>query len=240
MALSTCFRDNSLISIVGGDTHSIPSGKEILDAGAEGLPCRGGVFNVVRVDVIGIPNDADFSMFSESLLEDPVRTARYQKLIESASESGKMMRLANLTAASDKRSCGKVLLTIDGKTRVLQTVGELELLNKEDKVINLPSKSKDSLTKAIYNAQLNDPILGLVVKSAFGFFKEDKFNKYPAYSLRFLDMDKATAVLAYYASERKTTKKATTQTISAFFMPVKPAPKRSASDMTSSDNEWNA
>jgi hypothetical protein len=51
-----------------------------------------------------------------------------------------MMRLANLTAASDKRSCGKVLLTIDGKTRVLQTIGELELLNREDKVINLPSK----------------------------------------------------------------------------------------------------
>ena len=136
-----CFRDNSLISIVGGDTHSIPSGKEILDAGAEGLPCRGGVFNVVRVDIVGIPNDADFSVFSEILLEDPVRTARYQKLIESASESGKMMRLANLTAASDKSSCGKVLLTIDGKTRVLQTVGELELLNREDKGINLPSKS---------------------------------------------------------------------------------------------------
>ena len=59
MALST-IGDNSLISIVGGDTHNIPSGKEILDAGGEGLPCRGGVFNVVRVDVVGIPNDADF------------------------------------------------------------------------------------------------------------------------------------------------------------------------------------
>ena len=93
------------------------------------------------------------------------------------------------------------------------------------------------MQEAIYNAQLNDPTLGLVVKSTFGKYKEDKFNEYPAYSLRFLDMDKATAALAYRASERKTTKKATTQTISAFFMPVKPVPKRSASDMTSSDNE---
>jgi hypothetical protein len=80
----------------------------------------------------------------------------------------------------------------------------------------------------------------LVLKSSFGRYKEDRFNKYPAYSLRFLNMDKATAALAYFASERKMTKKATTQKISAFFMPVKPAPKRSASDITSSDNEWNA
>ena len=127
MALSTR-GDNSLISIVGGDTHSIPSGKEILDAGAEGLPCRGGVFNVVRVDVVIIPNDAGFSVFSESLLEDPVRTARYQKLIESASKSTKMIRLVGLTAANDKRSCDKVKLTIDGKSRVLQSVNELEKL----------------------------------------------------------------------------------------------------------------
>jgi hypothetical protein len=212
----------------------IPSGKEIHDARAEGRPCRGGVFKVVRVDVVRIPNDADFCVFSESLLEDPVRTVRYQKLIESASESAKTMRLVGLTAASDKRSCGKVVLTIDGKSRVLQSVKELEKLNKEDKMINLPSKTKMSVQEAIYNAQLNDPTLGLVVK------KEDKFNEHPAYSLRFLDMDKVTAALAYCASERKTTKKATTQKISAFLMPVKPDPKRSASDMTSSDNEWNA
>ena len=231
---------NGLISIVGGDSSLIPSGKEIHDAGAEGLPCRGRVFKVVRVDIVRIPNDADFCVFSESLLEDPVRTVRYQKLIESASESAKTMRLVGLTAASDKRSCGKVVLTIDGKSRVLQSVKELEKLNKEDKMINLPSKTKMSEQEAIYNAQLNDPTLGLVVKSAFGKKKEDKFNEYPAYSLRFLDMDKVTAALAYCASERKTTKKATTQKISAFFMPVKPAPKRSASDMTSSDNEWNA
>jgi hypothetical protein len=165
--------------------------------------------------------------------------ARYQKLIESASESAMTMSLVNLTAANDKRSCGKVPLSIDSKTHVLRTVSELELLNKEDKVINLPSKRKETLQGAIYNAH-NDPTLGLVVKSAFGFFKEDKFNKYPAYSLRFLDMDKATAALTYFASERKTTRKATTQTISPFFMPVKPAPKRSISDMTSLDNKWNA
>jgi hypothetical protein len=165
MVLSTR-GDDSLRSIVG-----IPSGKEILDAGGEGLPCRGGVFNVVRVDVVGIPNDADFSVFSESLLKDLLRTAKYQKLIESASKSGKMMRLANLTANSDKRSCGKVLLTINRKTRVLQTVSELKLLNKEDMVINLPMKRNESLQVAIYNAQLNNPTLGLVVKSAFVFSK---------------------------------------------------------------------
>jgi len=134
----------------------IPSGKEIHDTRAEGLPCRGGVFNVVRVDVVGIPNDADLCVFSESLLEDPVRTVRYQKLIESASESAKTMRLVGLTAASDKRSCGKVVLTIDGKSRVLQSVKELEKLNKEDKMINLPSKTKMSVQEAIYNTQLND------------------------------------------------------------------------------------
>ena len=126
------------------------------------------------------------------------------------------------------------------KSRVLQSVSELEKLNKEDKVINLPSKNKESVPEAIYNPQLNDPTLGLVVKSAFGKNKEDEFNEYPAYSLRFLDMEKATAARAYCASERKTTKKATTQKISSFFMPVKPAPKRSTSDMTSLDNEWNA
>ena len=81
------------------------------------------------------------------------------------------MRLANLNANSDKRSCGKVLLTIDHKTRVLQTVSELKLLNKEDKVINLPMKRNESLQVAIYNAQLNNPTLGLVVKSAFVFSK---------------------------------------------------------------------
>ncbi len=83
--------------------------------------------------------------------------------------------------------------------------------------------------------------MGLVVKSSFGRYKEDRFNEYPAYSLRLLDMDKATATRSYFASERKMMKKiCTTQKIAAFFMPVKPAPKRSASDMTSSDNEWNA
>ena len=149
MVLSTR-GDDSLRSIVGRDIYSIPSGKEFLDAGGEGFPCRGGVFNVVRVDVVGIPNDADFSVFSKSLLKDLVRMARYQKLIESASESGKMMRLANLTANSDKRSCGKVLLTIDRKTRVLQTASEMKLLNKEDKVINLPMKRNESLQVAIF------------------------------------------------------------------------------------------
>ena len=118
-------------------------------------------------------------VFSESLLEDPVRTARYQKLIESASESAKTMRLVGLTAASDKRSCGKVVLTINGKSRVLRSVKELEKLNMEDTMINLPSKTKISVQEAIYNAQLNDPTLGLVVKSAFGKKKEDKFNEYP-------------------------------------------------------------
>jgi hypothetical protein len=47
-------------------------------------------------------------------------------LIESASESAKTMSLVNLTAANDKRSCGKVALIIDGKTRVLQSVGKQE------------------------------------------------------------------------------------------------------------------
>ena len=115
----------------------------------------------MRVDVVGIPNDADFFVFSESLLEDPVGTARYQKLIESASESGKMMRLANLTAASDKRSCYKVLLTIDGKTRVLWTVVELELLNKEDNVINLPSKRKESLQGSYLQRATQRSYLGI-------------------------------------------------------------------------------
>ena len=107
MALSTADTgDNSLISIVGGDSNRIPSGKVILEAGAEGLLCRGGVFNVVRVDVAGIPNDADFSVFFESLLEDPVRTARYQNLIKSASESAKTMSLVSLTTNTDKQNYG--------------------------------------------------------------------------------------------------------------------------------------
>ena len=40
----------------------------------------GGVFNFVRVNVVRIPSDADFSVFYEPLLEDPIRTARYQIL----------------------------------------------------------------------------------------------------------------------------------------------------------------
>jgi hypothetical protein len=131
----------------------------------------GGVFNVVRVDVVGIPNDADFSVFYESLLEYPVRTARYQNLMESASESAKTKRLVGHRVASDKRSCGKVTLTIDGKTRVLQSVGELERLNKTDKVINLPSKDKGGVQEAICNVQLNDSTLGLLCTSSFVFSK---------------------------------------------------------------------
>ena len=76
--------------------------------------------------------------------------------MESASESAKTKRLVGHRVASDKRSCGKVTLTIDGKTRVLQSVGELERLNKTDKVINLPLKRKESVQEAIYNTQLND------------------------------------------------------------------------------------
>ncbi len=49
--------------------------------------------------------------------------------------------------------------------------------------------------------------MGLVVKSSIGRYKEVRFNEYPAYSLRLLNMDKATAARAYFASERKTTKK---------------------------------
>ena len=105
-------------------------------------------------------------------------------------------------------------------------------------MIQLPEKSRNiSLSEVIYNSQLKDPTLGFVCKSSFGKIKEDRFNKYAAYSLRILDMDKATATHAYLASKRKTTKKATTQEITGCFMPVKPNPKRSASDITSSDDE---
>lgn len=55
-----------------------------------------------------------------------------------------------------RKRFGKVALTIDGKTRDLKSVRELEELNKADKVINLPSKKKESVQEAIYNAQLND------------------------------------------------------------------------------------
>jgi hypothetical protein len=80
-------------------TQKIPSGEEHFNARAEGLLCRG-VFNIVRVDVIRIPNDADFSEFFDSLLEDPVRTARYQNLKESASKLLKTIKIANLIAAN--------------------------------------------------------------------------------------------------------------------------------------------
>ena len=181
----------------------------------------GGVFNVVRVDVVGIPNNAIFFRVLRVTPRRPRTYGEISNLMESASESAKTKRLVGHRVASDKRSCGKVALTIDGKTRVLQSVGELERLNKTDKVINLPSKDKGGVQEAIYNVQLNDPTLGLVCTSSFVFFNEDRFNEYPAYSLRFLDMDKATAarayraseMTAYRASEMKTTKKASTKKI---------------------------
>ena len=57
-----------LYSLVGGGYDFIPSRKVIREAGAKGVPCRGGLFDVVNADVVGLPNDADPCEFLNSLL----------------------------------------------------------------------------------------------------------------------------------------------------------------------------
>jgi hypothetical protein len=88
--------------------------------------------------------------------------------------------------------------------------------------------------------------LGLVREASRGHHGADRLNEYPAFSLKFLDMDRATAACAYNATEKKSsrklskaTKKATTPSILDYF---KPANKRKASEMTESDSasDWSA
>jgi hypothetical protein len=238
-----------LYSLVGGGYNFFPSCQVILKAGAKGVPCRGGLFDVVNADVVGLPNDADPCEFLDSLLEDPVLTARYEHLIELASQSAREKTNVQLYAANERRSHGKVALTIGRKTRVFENLQELHRLNSDpNKVIHLPAyvhPTKGSVVDQIFNAQLANPTLGLVREASKGYHGADRLIEYPAFSLKFLDMDRAAAACACNAGEKKSsqksskaTKKAPAPSILDHFKPA--APKRNASEMTESDSDWSA
>ena len=244
LALGYCNGPNNLCSLLGGDVSSIPSDKKLCKAGAKGLPCRGGLLDVVNADVVGLPNDADPCEFLNSLLEDPVLTARSEHLIESASKSAMVNSNENLVAANERRSHGKVALTIGRNTRVFETVHELINLNSiPNKVIHLPSythRTKGCVVVQIFNAQLANPTLGLVRKASMGGKGADRLIEYPAFSLKFLDMDRAAAASAYNAAERKSsqksskaTKKAPAPSILDHFKPAAPAAERKSSQKSS-------
>jgi hypothetical protein len=237
---------SQLHSLVGGGYRFIPTGKEIHESGAKGLPCRDGLFDVVNANVVGFPNDADPCEFINSLLEDPVLTARYKHLLESAFKSAREKMDVNLYAANERRSHGKVALTIGHKTRVFETLQELHRLNSDpNKVIHLPKNqhpTKRTVAVQIFNAQLANPTFGLVREASRDYHSADRFIEFPAFSLKFLDMDRAAAACEYNATEKKSsrksskaTKKAPTYSILDHFKPA--APKRNASKMTESDSD---
>jgi len=228
-----------LCSLVGGSKDFIPSRKVICEAGAKGVPCRGGLFDVVNADVVGLPNDADPCEFLVSLLEDPVLTARYEHLIELASQSAREKTNVQLYAANERRSHGKVALTIGRKTRVFENFRELILLNSApNKVIHLPAYG--GVVNQILDAQLANPTLGLVREASRGYHGADRLIEYPAFSLKFLDMDRAAAACECNASEKKNTqksskatKKAPAPSILDHFKPADPAAERKSSQKSS-------
>jgi hypothetical protein len=228
-----------LYSLVGGGYNFFPSCQVILKAGAKGVPCRGGLFDVVNADVVGLPNDADPCEFLDSLLEDPVLTARYEHLIELASQSAREKTNVQLYAANERRSHGKVALTIGRKTRVFENFQELILLNSApNKEIHLPAYG--GVVNQILNAQLANPTLGLVREASRGYHGADRLIEYPAFSLKFLDMDRAAAAVAHRAAERKSsqksskaTKKAPAPSILDHFKPADPAAEKKSSQKSS-------
>jgi hypothetical protein len=233
-----------LYSLVGGGYDFIPSRKVIREAGAKGVPCRGGLFDVVNADVVRLPNDADPCEFLNSLLEDPVLTARYEHLIESASQSARAKTNVQLYAANERRSHGKVALTIGRKTRVFENLQELHRLNSDpNKVIHLPAyvhPTKGSVVDQIFNEQLANPTLGLVREASKGYHGADRLIEYPAFSLKFLDMDRAAAACACNAGEKKSsqksskaTKKAPAPSILDHFKPAAPATEKKSSQKSS-------
>jgi hypothetical protein len=244
VAVGHCRGPSNLRSLVGGVVSSIPSDKKICEAGAKGFPCRGGLFDVVNADVVGLPNDADPCEFLNSLLEDPVLAARYEHLIESASKSFSAIRLENLCAANERRSHGKVKLTIGRKTRVFETLQELHHLNIDpNKVIHLPNgvhRTMGSVAEQIFNAQLANPTLGLVREASKGYHGAYRLIEYPAFSLKFLDMDRAAAACAYNAAVKKSsqksskaTKKAPAPSMLDHFKPAAPATEKKSSQKSS-------
>ncbi len=107
-------------------------------------------------------------------------------------------------------------LTIGRKTRVFQTLQELHHLNSNpNKVIHLPGYShptKGSVAVQIFNAQLANPTLGLVREASRGYHGAERLIEFPAFSLKFLDMDRAAAACAYNATEKKSSRKSSKAT----------------------------
>ncbi len=209
-------------------------------AGAGGILWRGGVFNIVRVEAAGgIPKDIDIDIFNESLLRDPVKVERLQALQKVVKDNGKVVRTPTL---NHKKVYGPIQLTVDSRSIHLKTK------NKENTVIMLPRSTKgNSIQDQIYATQILNPEVSYVSEARYTFQGAFQHKQLPEYSLKYLDMQQATAPCKFIVEgarhersgkgkKANTIGKPTTSKTTSFF-----AKKRSINDLTtSSDSIWTA
>ena len=218
-----------------------PNGADILSYGSDGVVVRN-VFNIVRVEAAGgIPNNAGIDVFQESLLGDPIKVDRLSFLRKECNERSKAIKTSNCLKHSESRSGGRVVLTINNKFEIFETVRELEIKNKENQVIMLPAKSNGSINVQILAAQKKNPEVGFFFKSKYARQGAFKLKKAPAYSLKFVDLTQAIAAEEYNASinlkkakkiQTKMSAKNKSANITSFF-----AKKRGITELTTSDSD---
>jgi hypothetical protein len=241
MAISIQSGPWCLRKVIGGCVKLYPNGADILSYGSDGVVVRN-VFNVVRVEAAGgIPNNAGIDVFQESLLGDPIKVDRLSFLRKECNERSKAIKTSNCLKHSESRSGGRVVLTINNKFEIFETVRELEIKNKENQVIMLPAKSNGSINVQILAAQKINPEVGFFFESKYARKGAFKFKKAPAYSLKFVDLTQAIAAEEYNASinlkkakkiQTKMSAKNKSANITSFF-----AKKRGITELTTSDSD---
>jgi len=241
MAISYQHGPWCLWKVIGGCKSPYPSGADILSYGSDGVVVRN-VFNIVRVEAVGgIPNDAGIDVFQESLLGDPIKVDRLSFLRKECNERSKAIKTSNCIKHHKSTSGGRVVLTINNKFEIFETVSELEIKNKENQVIMLPAKSNGGIHFQILAAQKINPEVGFFFESKYARMGTFKFKKAPAYSLKFVDLTQAIAAEEYNASinlkkakkiQTKMSAKNKSANITSFF-----AKKRGITELTTSDSD---